>query len=375
MTTQQSNTELDVLSQAVNQNISKIFAEFNVKLSKNSKFYTGCCPVHRGDNNSAFNYFHNEDKRYKGSSWRCYTHKCHDVFKKSSLGLVRGLLSSLLNNWHGLGDKVISFRDTINWIKKFLGVTEGNEGTIEQTPWIPPEFNIPEPKLTLTKGQIRSILKHPPAYFLERGYSKRILDFYDVGLPTRPIPKYYFREFVPVYDNHNQYCIGAVARSIFEKCGECQAFHDPNFPCPEKEFRHFYCKWKNWEFDRAYSLYNLWHAADSIRRSGNIVLVEGQGNVWKMKEAGITNVVSSYGTELTWQQIELLRRSGANSLGLCMDNDKAGEIAFKVNGQKLWQDFNLYKVSVPQTYNDVGEMEIGNIAEIINPQINKRNRL
>lgn len=370
--TQLSTIEIDELGKLVNKNIGRIFAEFDVKLTKNSRYYGGRCPVHQGDNYSAFNYFHNEDKRFKNGSWKCYTHKCDEYFKKSPVGFVRGLLSSQLNNWHGMGDKMVSFPYTLQWINNFFG-TEKKEllGQIEE--YVPPEFSIPNPSLTLTKPQIRGILKRPPKYFLERGFSNKTLDFYDVGSPLHPIPKYYFREFVPVYDIHNQYCIGAVARSIFDKCGECQGYHDPNFLCPEKEFRNCYPKWKNWQFDRAYSLYNLWYASKSIKRYRNVALVEGQGNVWKLQEAGNPNVISSYGTELTWQQIELLKQSGATSLGLCMDNDKAGQIAFQINGKKLWQDFNLYRIDVPKEFNDVGDMQVGDIFDKINPQISKRN--
>ena len=52
-----------------------------------------------------------------------------------------------------------------------------------------------------------------------------------------------------------------------------------------------------------------------------------------------------------------------------MDNDEAGEVAFKTIGRKLWQDFNIHKIQIPVEYNDIGEMPSWMVQEVIEKQI------
>lgn len=367
-----TNTQLDYLSQVVNNNIEEIFKEFHIHTYKNAQYHNSKCPIHQGKHNN-FAYYHNEQKQYKCGHWKCYSKQCHKFFKGTPLGFIRALLSSQ-NGWRGFGDRIIPFSDVINWVVKKFNPDLKKLGGYANSEPLEREFVIPEASLQLTRGQIKNFLSRPPKYFINRGFSQNILQNFDVGSPIKAVPKFYFREFAPVYDIHNQYCIGAVCRSTFEKCSRCHCYHSKDFPCPKEEYRGFYCKWKNWEFNRGYSLYNLWNASETIRRTENVVLVEGQGNIWKLAESGIKNCVSSYGTNTSWGQEELLRRSGTRNLCLLMDSDEAGEVAFKAIGQKLWQQFNIHKIIIPGEYNDVGEMPSWLVEEYIKPQINKWNK-
>lgn len=364
-----NNQQLDYLGNVVNDNIESILKEFHILTYKNAQYHSGRCPIHQGKH-SNFAYYHNEQKQYKSGRWRCYSKGCHEHFKGTPLGFVRALLSSE-KGWRGFGDRIVPFCNVVDWVvKKFNPDMKGVVNSLPQER----VFEIPEASIQLSRHQIQKFLSKPPKYFLERGFSPNTLRSFDVGTPIRPVQKFYFREFAPIYDIHNQYCIGAVCRSVFEKCSKCFCYHDPKYDCPDEEWRSFYCKWKNWEFNRAFSLYNLWSASSNIQATQNVVLVEGQGNIWKLAEAGITNCVASYGTQMAWGQEELLRRSGAVNLCLLMDSDEAGEIAFRTIGGKLWQDFNIHKIQIPQEYKDVGEMSSWLIEECLKPQIEKYNR-
>ena len=54
-------------------NLDKILEYFRLDLRRLNKFYVGCCPIHSGDNESAFNIFHVGPIV---GNWRCFTHHC-----------------------------------------------------------------------------------------------------------------------------------------------------------------------------------------------------------------------------------------------------------------------------------------------------------
>lgn len=348
-----NKTQLSALNTSLEKEISKLLIHFNVNLNRVAGKYCGKCPIHNGDNSSAFNYSLNTHNNWNYCSWRCYTHNCHRIFADNTIGLVRGLLSNQNENWRAISDKTHSFPKTLQWIENFLGV-KTNSIVVEEKSTV--EFRVPDPTLVLTRGEIRDMMGRIPKYFMGRGFQSDLLNNFDVGAPIKPIPKYYFREFVPVYENNGENCIGAMARSVFNKCPKCAAHHDAKFACPKPEFAQYYSKWKAWEFNRGYSLYNLWNAKSSILKTNSVILVEGTGSVWRLKEAGIENVVASYGTNLSFGQKELLKSCGAEYLWLCFDNDKAGDTAFKTLGKELWPHFFLRKLNFPAEYSDIGEI-------------------
>ncbi len=73
-------------------------------------------------------------------------------------------------------------------------------------------------------------------------------------------------------------------------------------------------------------LYGLFQAKDSIRKSGQAIIVEGYVDVISMHQAGVQNVVATCGTSLAKEHSDLLNRYAQNVL-LVFDSDNAGEIA------------------------------------------------
>ncbi|MAH29373.1 MAG: hypothetical protein CL959_01660 [Euryarchaeota archaeon] len=81
-------------------------------------------------------------------------------------------------------------------------------------------------------------------------------------------------------------------------------------------------------FDKSRLIFGLDKAAESIRKSREVVITEGQFDVIKCHQEGIANVVACSGTALTHEQInDLVRRCGAKTVTLCFDGDAAGEKA------------------------------------------------
>ena len=70
-------------------------------------------------------------------------------------------------------------------------------------------------------------------------------------------------------------------------------------------------------------LFGLYFAKNAIRQADNCFLVEGYTDVISMHQSGIENVVSSSGTALTEEQINLIKRF-TNNITVLFDGDAAG---------------------------------------------------
>ena len=80
------------------------------------KMITMSCPIHGGDNDSAFNLYHQGDS-YRGN-WKCRTHQCEEIFKSSIIGFIRGCLSRD-KGWTKSGDEIVSFNEAVDFAIKF----------------------------------------------------------------------------------------------------------------------------------------------------------------------------------------------------------------------------------------------------------------
>ena len=80
-------------------------------------------------------------------------------------------------------------------------------------------------------------------------------------------------------------------------------------------------------FHKGRLIYGLARAAESVRRSHHVVLVEGYTDVIAAHQAGVPNVVAVLGTATTAEHAELIRRSGARRVTLIFDGDEAGRSA------------------------------------------------
>ncbi len=79
-------------------------------------------------------------------------------------------------------------------------------------------------------------------------------------------------------------------------------------------------------FDKGANLYALHLAQDAIRRTREVVVVEGYMDAIAAHQFGFENVVASMGTALTSDQVRLVRRS-VDRILLALDSDAAGQMA------------------------------------------------
>ena len=88
-------------------------------------------------------------------------------------------------------------------------------------------------------------------------------------------------------------------------------------------------------------LYNYDNAIHTAKEKACLFLVEGQGDVWKLYEAGVLNAVGLFGKDVSATQRELLLQSGVTKLVVLTDNDQAGrESKIKIN-REMSRLFNL----------------------------------
>jgi DNA primase len=79
-------------------------------------------------------------------------------------------------------------------------------------------------------------------------------------------------------------------------------------------------------FDKGRTLFNLHRAGPASRKSGRLIVVEGQMDVVAMAAAGFEDAVAPMGTALTERQLEMLWRLVDVPI-LCFDGDSAGQRA------------------------------------------------
>jgi 5S rRNA maturation endonuclease (ribonuclease M5) len=362
--------KLKALCDDLVDNLEDLLLQLNFEYRTGHKMITMCCPIHKGDNVSALNIYTTGDS-YKGN-WVCRTHNCEKIFKNSIIGFIRGVISAKKYGWSTNNDKMASFKETLDYCYAYLEKDyqnfELNAEDKNKTDFTKIINYISDGVKTkdtkITRNFIRSQIKIPSGYYLNRGYSGEILEKYDVGLCDNPNKPMYNRVVVPVYDSSYSYMVGCTGRSIFEKCESCSLFHEPSDTCPDSGVSYLYSKWKHSaNFKSQNYLYNFWFAKDYIMKTSTAIIVESPGNVWKLEQNNIHNSVAIFGCNLSSQQKMILDSSGAMNLIIIMDNDKAGQEASE-KIQSLCK--NTYRVFSPQiNKNDIAEMNSEEIEQYI----------
>ena len=338
--------ELAVLSHKVALRMEDLLDLFGVEYFRQYDRITCVCPIHEGaDNPQAFT-ITMEDKYF--GCWRCWTHGCEEKFLHTPIGLIRGLLSSRKG-------KEVSFQKAVNFSLEFVSSSiedlakESHDFKVEKvTTPSDPLKNRHIPDNAIVRKTVRNSLARPVKYYLNRGYSEDTLDKFDVGICNDPSKQMNGRIVVPVYDDNHEYMVGCVGRT-------------------QSEISNGF-KWVNSKnFNSGLYLYGYWLAKDKIRETKTVILVEGQGDVWRLYEAGIGNAVGMFGSSLSDGQARILETSGAFNVVVLTDNDDAGAKAKQSVGKKCERLFHL--VFPEFSKEDIGEMSVDEIETIIKPQL------
>tara|TARA_B100001113_G_C21074154_1_gene606856 strand:+ start:124 stop:1104 length:981 start_codon:yes stop_codon:yes gene_type:complete len=293
------------------------------------------CPIHGGDNPEGCSLFNI-------GVWQCWTHHCEDEYKKNILGFVRGVLSHRRN-------KSVSMSEAATFCLDFLGENIQNMGDniVSKKLDVMEIFSKKPQKIEtdISRDQIRSKLKIPSKYYLNRGFLEETLENFDVGLCEEENKQMSNRVVVPIYDEDFKY-VGCAGRALGNEVKP---------------------KWLYSKGFKKSIFYGLHMAKDNIKRTQSVILVEGQGDVWRMHEAGYKQTVGIFGCSVSDDQLLILEESGALNVIVLTDSDEAGEKAYKQIVKKCGRRFNYYRPSI--STKDVGDMTIEQIHEELDPQL------
>jgi DNA primase len=260
--------------------------------------------------------------------WRCWSDSCETKYGGDIIGLVRSA-------------KKCSFPDAVKFLVEFLNCDIKDIKDID----------IPKKN----KFEQSFIKKHAPAektppkifaelkkiyhdYFEKRGFKKSTIEYFDVTYSD--MGKFAERMVIPIHDIDGN-LIAYTARTIHEDYDKRKM-----------------SKWMHsWNFRSSETLFNIDRAKKSIKEKGEIVLVEGPLDVFRLHEAGIENACAIMGSSFSeWQKVKVLTL--AQSVVIGVDSDSAGKKAAYQIENKLKDYVDLYILNIPDGKKDVGELSV-----------------
>jgi 5S rRNA maturation endonuclease (ribonuclease M5) len=352
-------------------NIEQLLGELGIRDYKRYKNRIAMpCPIHGGNKRDAISLYTTGSKGV--GNWKCWTNHCEEEYGQGIIQFVQAILSTN-------GNTKASIRDAVSYIENALGLTISSEPSVSDTLKykfinLANELSKEEEKeLGIPRNIVRQSLVYPAEYFLKRGFSKTILDKYDVGFCEAQYKQMFERVVVPIYDDNGHTMIGCVGRTIQPQCEKCEKFHLPALGCPVSSFDEYKSsKWINSKgFNSEKYLYNFWFAKQYIELSQTAILVEGQGDVWRLEEADIKIGLGLFGSSIKDTQILKLEKLPLINLIIATDNDLAGLKCKEQVVERLSRLYNIITVTLPKK--DIGEMSIQEVKEFFKPYLKKYN--
>jgi len=330
--------DLQQIKKKLNDNCELVFKELGMQYENFGDNIYSTCPIHEGsDNPRAFSY-----SVGKGI-WKCWTRDCQHSYRNDMFGLIIGALSAKENI-------DIDFSQALKWACKLLKINQTYSGKKQQEVEIKEAdedfFNVVNifkndaEEYQYKKADIKCDICCPSKYFIGRGFSKDTLEHFDVGDCNDSGSKLRERAIIPIHDDAGKDIVGIIGRAVKD-------YMSPKFLLHPKGF------------DKRYFFYNYHRAIQKAKETSCLFIVEGQGDVWKLYEAGVINAVSIFGKTISKQQEEKLQKLPITHLVILTDNDQAGREA-KVQIKR--QLSRMYKLTFPKiSTKDVGEMTIEQI--------------
>ncbi len=134
---------------------------------------------------------------------------------------------------------------------------------------------------------------------------------------------------------------------VFDKIGNIISFSGRSLPWGEDKYAKYINGPETQIFSKRHNLFAFNFALRNIAKSKTTFLVEGNPDVIRLHEIGITNAVAPLGTALTTEQIETLKRF-TDKIVMIYDGDNAGQNAAVKNGKSIIkQGLAAYTVTLP----------------------------
>jgi len=113
-------------------------------------------------------------------------------------------------------------------------------------------------------------------------------------------------------------------------------------------------KYKNTIFKKGNHLFGLFENKLSILQKDSVFIVEGQFDVIKAVEKGLTNIVALGNSNMTVNQFALILRY-TNNIYLLLDNDEAGEKGRNKIIEKFGNKANIRNLYLPPNFKDIDD--------------------
>ena len=340
----ESNQQILKISNQLFSKLPELLKYLEIDFIEYPNRYAFACPIHGGDNPEGCCIFL-DGNSVKGN-WNCWTNHCESDHGRNLFGFVKGVLANR-------ADGNPNVYETVKFCMDFLGLSESelkdiknvdsnNDLKLLEIFHRDPERSTP----AVDRDLILQELNIPASYYINRGYSEEVLSKFDVGLCSKKNKPMSNRVVVPIYDEGYNY-IGCIGRTIYENMKP---------------------KWLHSRgFRKSSYLYGLNLSKDKILETGTAFIVEGQGDVWRLHEAGIENCVGIFCANMSDDQLVLLEKSGALNLVVLTDYDEAGHRAAQQIMKKCGRRFNYYRPDISQK--DIGDMTVEQINNEILEQL------
>lgn len=317
--------ELIAIKEQANERITDILDSLNIKYSEKYQYVYAPCPIHGGDRQDAWSW-HLELGLYQ-----CFSRGCHEEFGKDIFGLVRGV-------------KGMSFPEAVQFVKSFCNLTDVDLKEVierKKNKQFVDKIKRQERALVVYPEEALSQLEYSD-YLETRGFTRELVERYQVGLGKTPYKKMYNRVVFPIRDIEGR-IVGFTGRDVTGKA---------------------LIKWSHSDgFDREGNLFNIDKAKTYIRETGTAILTEGPLDVLRLEQAGNHNGVAILGRLVSNGQLGLLMRAGATRLIIALDDDPAGITGMEKSKKLAEAFFDVRTINVGGG-RDVGDLSVEEIREI-----------
>lgn len=313
---QEFRYKLDRLKESVDPRYLVESLGFNI-MRETAKELRGTCIIHGGDNKTAFRF--NKTTR----TWICFSHGCQEIWGADIIGLIKASLDT-------------DFVSAVEYLESLVGdVSDSNYSEYkrkkEKEEFIRSKKSHQPTSSIVTEECLKQFKPFRSRYFLNQGFSKETLDFFEIGGGYTD-SKGYIRDIIPIRNNQGT-LMGYSMRDIRD------------FTDYDNKYIH------SLGFDKNSVLYNLYNAIHHIENKP-LIVVEGFKSVWRFWDYGINNVVAVMGSKICPGQVNLFYMYAVDDVVIMFDNDGPGAAGCIKACKDIGNKFNVIPIFITEVDED-----------------------